>query len=301
MVPVKDRHERMLRCLDSLLAIDYPAYDVLVLDNGSTDGTAQACRERGASARVPVGVRTMQGSLGRLRNAGARLAGGQVVAYTDSDCRPEPGWLAAGAHPFTDPAVGVVTGMTLPERPPPFGPWHSTIEITEQTWRFETCNAFFRRRALVSTEGFLEDVSMWEDTAAGWGLLAAGWEARFEPGAVVLHEVTDPPYRVHLRRVHRYGQEAAVIRRHPEARERLMWARYFHRRRDAAVVAAALGVALFPFSRAALLAAAPYAWQRRPHSLTLGEAARIAKIVGIDAAILSGMLRGSLRWRRLVL
>ncbi|MBA2439058.1 MAG: glycosyltransferase family 2 protein [Thermoleophilaceae bacterium] len=73
---MKDRRERMLRCLEDLLALDYPSYDVVVLDNLSRDGTPE-------------------GSVGHLRNRGAALARGPTVAYTDSDCSPHA-WLAEG-------------------------------------------------------------------------------------------------------------------------------------------------------------------------------------------------------------
>ncbi|MDX6667220.1 MAG: hypothetical protein QOK04_600, partial [Solirubrobacteraceae bacterium] len=51
-VPTKDRRERMLRCLDAVLAQDYPNYDVLVLDNRSSDGTREACIEHARASDV---------------------------------------------------------------------------------------------------------------------------------------------------------------------------------------------------------------------------------------------------------
>src|SRR3954462_1949734 len=100
IIPVKDRREQMLRCLDAALALDYPDYDLLVADNGSTDGTPEACRERGRTSDVPLEVKVFEGTLGRVRNSAAKHARGEIVAFTDSDCLPQPGWLAAAASRF---------------------------------------------------------------------------------------------------------------------------------------------------------------------------------------------------------
>ncbi len=301
-VPVKDRRERMLRCLEALLAQDHPSYEVLVLDNGSTDGTAEACRERAASASVPVRVEVVHGAVGAVRNAGARHARGAIVAYTDSDCVADPGWLSAGAVRFSDPAVGVVTGRTLPELPGPYDRWPATIEVTGPTGRFESCNLFLRREPFLQTPGFDEEVGhFWEDTPAGWGLVFAGWRAEYEDAALVRHDVTYPGFAWHLRRARKYGGAAAAVRRYPRLRDELLWHRYFLRRRNAAFAAAVAGVLLTPLDRRALALAAPYAWARRPHAPTPAALRSSAENVAFDAAVLTGMLEGSLRWRRLVL
>jgi glycosyltransferase involved in cell wall biosynthesis len=301
-VPVKDRRERMLRCLDALLVQDYPDYEVLVLDNGSSDGTPEACAERAQGSAGAVRVEVVEGRVGRVRNVGARMARGEIVAYTDSDCIPSPGWLSAAVRGFDDPAVGVVTGVTLPEHPPPYEPWHATMEVTGQTWHFESCNALFRREPLLHAGGFDEDLGHFaEDTMAGWAMLRAGWDARFEPEALVYHDVTYPGRSWHLRRVGKYGKIAAVLSRFPESRERLMWHRYFMRPRNAAFAAALVGVALAPLHRGALLLSVPYLRERGPRRPHPGELRDTADRIAIDASVFAGAVRGSLRWRTLVL
>jgi GT2 family glycosyltransferase len=212
-----------------------------------------------------------------------------------------PGWLSAGTAPFADPEVGVVTGATLPADPPPYGPWHATIDIREQTWRFETCNAFFRRRALLESPGFDERLTMWEDTAGGWGVVRAGYRPVFVPEAVVHHDVTYPGLRWHLRRVQRYGQGAAIVGRYPEIRRKVFWHPLFLRRTDAELTAALAGLALARRSRWALLLALPYARRRWPGSPHPKALIGSSKVLAYDLAILAGMARESARWRRLVL
>ena len=301
VVPVKDRRQRMLRCLDALLAQDHQDFEVLVLDNGSADGTPDAVRERARGASVEVRVEQVPGSVGAVRNRGGRLARGEIVAYTDSDCLPEPGWLSAGERPFADPAVGVVTGRTLPEVPAD-GSWPATIEVTGPTGRFESCNVFFRREAITQTAGFDEEIGhFWEDAAAGWAALRAGWRAVYADDAVVRHDVTYPGFGWWLRRAQRYGNAAKVARDYPEIRDELLWARYFLRPRSAAMAAAVLGLALSPLDGRALALALPYALMRAPRRPSPAALRAAAEGTVFDAAILAGMVRGSLRHRSLVL
>jgi cellulose synthase/poly-beta-1,6-N-acetylglucosamine synthase-like glycosyltransferase len=299
-VPVLNRLDRMLRCLDAILALDYPSYDVLVLDNGSTDGTLEACVDRADGSGITLRVHRVEGQVGRVRNAAARSANGEIVAFTDSDCLPARGWLKAGVAPFADPSVGVVTGPTLPEVAP-YGAWCATQEIHEQTWRFETCNALYRRQALLASEGFDETVSMWEDAAAGWSVLRAGWRAEFAPDAVVHHDVTYPGWSWHMRRVTRYGEAAAVVKRFPEMADRLLWHRYFLRPLDAKFAAFVAGLLLARSDRRALILTLPYAQVRRPATVSLGALRETAELTLFDAAIFLGMLRGSWRGRRLLI
>jgi GT2 family glycosyltransferase len=302
-VPVKDRRERMLRCLDSLLAIRYPSYDVIVLDNESTDGTAEACRERARDAAVPVTVEVLGGSVGALRNRAGELARGEILAFTDSDCMASPGWLAGGIPPFADPEIGVVQGKTLPDPDEELIGWDATIEVREYTARFESCNLLVRREAFRQTGGFDERVGhFWEDTAAGWALLLEGWRAAFAPEALVHHDVTHPGFRWWLKRGLRYGNVSSVIRDYPQLRQELLWARYFLRPRNAKTVGLVAGVGLAPVNPLLLALAVPYAWFRRPRSLTPGYLRRsLVEPTIFDLAILAGMIRGSIRHRRLVL
>jgi GT2 family glycosyltransferase len=301
VVPVLNRREQMLRCLDGIFAQEYDRYDVVVVDNGSTDGTPEACRARAAQeARIDLRVEAVAGLVGAARNAGARIAAGELVAYTDSDCIPTPGWLAEGVKPFaSDPSVGVVSGPTLPEEQP--GRWAATQDIRDQTWRFEACNVIFRREALLAVEGFDETRTMWEDTVAGFSVMRSGWSAAFAPDAVVHHDVTYPGYGWHLRRVLRYGEVASVIGRYPEIADRLLWHRYFLRPRNARFALAALGVLLAPFDSRALVLAAPYAWLRRPPRPTPRAALDSVQLTMFDLAVLVGMVKGSIEAGTLVL
>jgi cellulose synthase/poly-beta-1,6-N-acetylglucosamine synthase-like glycosyltransferase len=303
VVPVKDRREQMLRCLDAVLALDYPRYDVLVADNGSSDGTPDAVRERSAGTNVDVAVVTIEGPVGAVRNRAAALAQGEIVAFTDSDCLPQPGWLTAGVKPFADDErVGVVCGRTLPEQPIDGARWPATIQVEELSWRFEAANLLVRREGFVASDGFDEHVGhFWEDTTAGFAMLRHGWRVAFVADAVVLHDVTFPGYRWHLRRAWKQSHIGPAVAAYPEIRERLFWLGVFQRPRSAAFLAFALALLLAPRSRWALLLAIPYLAIRAPRTLYRYAPRDFAELVAFDAVNVAGGFVGGLRERQLVL
>ena len=84
-----------------------PAPQIIVVDDGSTDGAPQRLAARFADDE---GVRVVNGpreGIARARNAGAAVASGEVVVFLDGHCHVPPGWLAALVAPFADPAVAM--------------------------------------------------------------------------------------------------------------------------------------------------------------------------------------------------
>lgn len=310
-VPVKDRRDQMLRCLRALLAQDHPSYEILVVDNGSVDGTPEAVAQAAARQdRVSVRVEVVHGSVGRARNRAAELARGELLAFTDSDCLPEPGWLTAAAAALrADPGLGAVQGKTLPEEEVVHG-WPATIRVEEFTGLYESCNLVFRTRAFRASDGFdeLPGRTGWEDTAAGFALKRAGWGVGWAPDAVVRHDVTYPGFWWHVRHTQRHRRLAEVLERYPEMRRETLFARVFMRPRNAKFAGFAAGAVAIAARRPVLgaLLATPYAW----FLLTEGRGGpvdepldlkRYSQAVVYDAAITVGLLRGGLRNGRIVI
>jgi glycosyltransferase involved in cell wall biosynthesis len=107
VVCTRDRPVQLEACLNSLAALGPSQFEILVVDNGSSDAVAHICRQHGvACIREPIP------GLTRARNLGARAARGQIVAYIDDDAIAEPGWLDALIEEFADPAVAAVAGWT---------------------------------------------------------------------------------------------------------------------------------------------------------------------------------------------
>ena len=311
-IAVKDRRELLAACLDGLAHQTITAFDVVVVDNGSTDGTREMLATRAAGARDPFRLTVVDcdGSLGAVRNAGVAASTGEVVAFVDSDCVPTPTWLEHGLARFDDERVAVVQGMTTPDPSIRRGSWDATQELTHFTYRYEACNLFYKRAALVEAGGFDEAIGFFgEDSMAGWAVRRLGGLERFADDAIVHHTVTFPGIRWHWRRGLSYSHWNTLVRRFPEMRD-VFWRRIFLRRETAqtfvallgvvAVLASALsGVSLLAVTGAVLML--PFLWRVRPRRLTRWAIKDFVGAVGFDVAVELGLLWGSIRERTLVL
>lgn len=110
VVCTRDRTEQLERCLQALLTLDYPDYEIIVVDNAPcNDDTARL------AARLPVRyVREERAGSGWARNRGITEARYEIVAFTDDDARPDRSWLQAIARAFAEPGVMAVTGLVAP-------------------------------------------------------------------------------------------------------------------------------------------------------------------------------------------
>lgn len=105
VVPVLDDAARLRRCLASITRSEYPAQciEVIVVDNGSRDGSDRVALEAGARLLTCPGLR-----VAGLRNRGAATAMGEILAFIDADHEIDPGWMACAIADLSQPAVGAV-------------------------------------------------------------------------------------------------------------------------------------------------------------------------------------------------
>lgn len=198
VVATRNRPARLERLLAALRAqdLDPSTFEIVVVDDGSTAPTAAVLdraaqhpapairRERNDSARGPASA----------RNRGWRAARAPLIAFTDDDCRPVPGWLSAGIQGHRTSPDAIVQGLTEPD---PHDRANAsvlshTICRTELGPSYETCNVFYPRAVLERLAGFDESFgprAAGEDTDLAWRALDAGSPAVFAPDAVVYHAV----------------------------------------------------------------------------------------------------------------
>jgi GT2 family glycosyltransferase len=227
VIPTYRRPDLLACCLAAVLGQDFdPAdYEVVVADDAADDATRRGApakrvvEELAADARPAVRYVAVTGNHGpaAARNRGWRAARGEVVAFTDDDTVPDPGWLAAGVPPFErDPELAAVTGQTVvprPERPTDYERNEAGLESAE----FLTANCFVRRAVLEQLGGFDERfTAAWrEDSDLHFRLLAAGAKVVKVPGAVVVHPVRPAPWGVSLRQQRKTFFDALLYRKHP--------------------------------------------------------------------------------------
>ena len=184
--------ETTLRPGDSLILVDSASEDPATL--------AGIAREAGATL-----IRCDVPGASRARNVGWRAASTELVAFTDDDCLPDPGWLEAAVETFgKDPAVGFVTGQVVPEIPDRPRAWlHLSVTSRTEpaTFGFDDdptevghgANMAWRRAALEQIGGFDEALGPGtplraaEDVDAFWRLLREGWVGAFNPDSIVAH------------------------------------------------------------------------------------------------------------------
>lgn len=191
VVPVRDGAAVLGACLDALAAqVGAPPYEVVVVDNGSGDGTAELARAHPAVAQVVVEPR---GGSYAARNAGLAAAHGAVLAFTDADCRPEPGWLAAGVAALAgaDLAGGDVVPLRSP-RPTAWERYDRAVYLDQaRAVRDEgyaaTANLLVRREVVDAVGGFDAALASSGDLEWGQRATAAGWRLVHAPDARVAH------------------------------------------------------------------------------------------------------------------
>jgi GT2 family glycosyltransferase/exo-beta-1,3-glucanase (GH17 family) len=209
-------------CLRETAKLDYPDLEILVVDDGSTDETADiaARHERVRLIRIP------HGGLGSARNACIDAAGGELIAFLDSDAYPSPEWPYYLALGLDAPDVGGVGGPNAPphDDPPgahrvaraPGGPVHVLL-TDDRAEHVPGCNMAFWRKVLVDVGGFDPIyTAAGDDIDVCWKVLDRGWEIGFHPAALVWHRRRGG-WRPYLRQQRGYGRaETLVAARHPD-------------------------------------------------------------------------------------
>lgn len=179
------------RCLNLLARQDFLLpFEIIVVDNASNLTLERIAAVVGNRARL---IECSEKGAGPARNAGIVIARANVLAFIDSDCRPEPGWLAAGhaALERWDFVGGhVKVDVDDPLRLTPVEAFETVFAFRfkyyiEQKRFTGTGNLFSKRAVFDAVGGFKPQVS--EDVEWSHRALANGFSLGFEPGAIVGH------------------------------------------------------------------------------------------------------------------
>ena len=307
VVATHERPRRLAQLLASLRGQSRPAEEVVVVDDGSGPETAEVLAAEQAREELPLRVirRTSPGGPAIARDEGWRTTSAGVVAFTDDDCAPEPGWLAAVARAAEDNPGCFVQGRTLPN-PSELGeqsPFSRTIWVRQLDPMFQTCNIAYPRPLLERIGGF--DTQTFgrepggEDSDLGWRAIEAGARAVFAPDALVHHAVEDLGPLGKLRVAARWTTPMAAYVRHPRLRDEMVLG-FFWKRTHLLLARALLGLALparcAPIRNWLIY---PYARDIWARSRVLGRGPLLSLYYAVhDLVEMGAVVRAAIRYRR---
>src|SRR3989454_7168646 len=226
VVPIRNASRTLPECLAEFERIEPPPMEIILVDNGSTDESLsliQRFAHDHHSKRVRILEEQRRGAAA-ARNAGARAACGDVVAFTDSDCVPDPTWLRHLLAALADSKVCAVAGRVFSASPGSTVELFSslyTLQSSEKPTRyrrwtpreggFPTANLGVRRESLQALGGFDEEVEIYgEDYDLCARLYKGGAEIEYAPDAKVFHHhrVTIPSM---LRQAFGFGRSTTYL------------------------------------------------------------------------------------------
>jgi glycosyltransferase involved in cell wall biosynthesis len=311
IVPARNAAFTLPRTLEALARQELDGkFEVIVVDDGSTDGTAALARR----APGPISVLQQPASGPAIaRNRGVERSTASVLAFCDADVAPAPGWLRAGVKALQ--RADVVQGKVLPDPAARIGPFDRSLWVTGHLLLWETANLFVTRELFDRVGGFEDWITprfgkaIAEDVWFGYRALRLGAHPAFCDQALAHHAVFKRTWRSYLAERRRLVYFPAMAAKMPELREDFLYRRVFLNRRSArfdlglAGVLAALGLR----SPLPLIVTLPYLRALVTHGQRAlpAESGSGAGVACIDlAGDLVGLLAlatGSLRYRSLVL
>ena len=297
IIPARNAAATIAWSLGGLAAQDFDGeWEVIVVDDGSSDATVELVRAAGVDARV---LREDGVGPALARNAGAASATGTTLAFLDADCRPTESWLRSGVRALE--RAELVQGATHPDPAEPIGPFDRTISVRRPSPLYESANLFVRCGLFGALEGFeswlgrASGKELGEDVWFGWRARRLGARTAFCAEAVVHHAVFPRGAVGYVGERARLRYFPPLARRIPELREQFFYRRWFLSARSAAYDLALAGCVAAAVSRRplALAAAAPYAAQliTSPRG---AEGRILAAELAADTVSFAALLAGSL-------
>ena len=225
IVPAYQAADVIGNCVRALAqqTVDRARYEIIVVDDGSADGTADVARIAGADRVVCM---VQNSGPAAARNAGVEAASGAIILFTDADCEPTPDWLEKMVAPFADPDVAGAKGVYRTRQTA----WIARFTQLEYEVKYvrmarqdridfiDTYSAAYRRDVFLANGGFdvIFKTASVEDQELSFRLARKGYRLVFVPDAAVYHR-HNATLRHYWRRKFGIGYwKALLLRWHPE-------------------------------------------------------------------------------------
>src|SRR3989338_4114452 len=208
VVPAFNCRSTIERCMEALRNLSYTNYEVIIVDDGSTDGT-QDILKKSSSGTIRC-VRQENAGPAAARNAGAKAARGEILGFTDSDCVPGKDWLNSVPQHFDDKKVVGVEGKIETDR---LGVL--TQSVRSEGGRYLTANMFYRKKDFLAEGGFDERFrrAFREDTDMAIRMMSRG-RIDYEDSSKVYHIPRDVSLFSLIKRQQLYFYELLFFRKH---------------------------------------------------------------------------------------
>jgi glycosyltransferase involved in cell wall biosynthesis len=226
IIPTYNRKHMLKEAIESLFDQTYPKdeYEIIVCDDGSTDGTEFLVKEMMKNSLYPLRYFKQENQGPAVaRNLGINNARGEIIGFTDDDCIPSSTWIEKAIPNFENIDVIGVMGCVLP-----LGDikkkWYNsvhTFKITEKDIFYGTGNIFYRKQTLLEVGGFDSEFKILEDLDMADRILKKGYKIDFNKDVMVHHRVMYRSPLAHLRSLKRYEFVPLYNKRHPERKKKL--------------------------------------------------------------------------------
>ena len=247
VIPTNNRADLLQDTLAGLAAqtLKKSLFEVIVVDDCSTDNTQDVLMR--LQPILPFSLRIFRTAENKgpapARNLGVKKADGEIIAFTDSDCRPSQEWLEKGVTAMRNTNIAMATGVVdfkseQLSRHNLFS--RKTVVCDFEHPTYPTANAFYKRSVFLELNGFDENLSFpsifgqaveASDTDLAWRLKEAGYKNVFIKDAVVYHEVQTLKSKEWLLEPLRLFLLPALIRLHPGLRQKLLsYGLFFYKR-----------------------------------------------------------------------
>ncbi|MFW9818167.1 MAG: glycosyltransferase [Candidatus Thorarchaeota archaeon] len=208
VVPIKNRGDLLPSLIENLSNIDYEEYEIIIVDDCSTDNTKELLKE------YPVKSIHLEKSVGsaEARNIGIKEAKNEIVALTDSDCFVSKNWLK-NLVPYLN-SYDMVGGRVIfcdnvEKKLNPFNAKEETVLKKDTSINFlNTSNMLFKKEIWKLSGGFLS--YRIEDLEFSWRVLKKGFKLIYSPKGLVIHHGNRTPIQ-NIRKYLQYGKSYSKI------------------------------------------------------------------------------------------
>ncbi len=222
VIPAQNAASTIADCLTALRrqTVAADSYEIIVVDDGSTDETAVLATSHGAT----VIRHSQRRGAAAARNSGIQAAQGAIICFTDADCQPDPDWIAQISQPLCQQPDIIGSKGIYGSHQRQLVARFVQIEYEDkydllygqETIDFiDTYSAAYRRDVLLANDGFDENVFYVEDQELSFRLAARGYKMVFQPGARVFHKHSDTLVKYGRKKYQIGYWKAQIIRRFP--------------------------------------------------------------------------------------